>query len=57
MTVTVLDKGMKSSLARSKSVEVVRLAVAGLTPQQITKDINIGIASVYRILAQHKAVA
>ena len=45
----------RSPTARSKSEEVLALAAQRMTRQKIADELNIGIASVYRILAQHKA--
>ncbi len=43
--------------ARAKTDEVLQLAGAGRTRQEIAEDVGIGIASVYRILAQAKKAA
>jgi DNA invertase Pin-like site-specific DNA recombinase len=41
--------------ARAKSADVVRLAARGITRDAIAKEVGVGIASVYRILAAEKA--
>ena len=43
-------KGRKPT-ARAKADEVVRLAGNGLSREQIAKELGIGVASVYRVLA------
>jgi DNA invertase Pin-like site-specific DNA recombinase len=43
--------------ARSKSKEVLGLAAAGKTRKQTADELGIGVASVYRILAQQKKAA
>lgn len=47
-------KGRKPT-ARAKSAEVVALAAAGKTKEEIALELQIGIASVYRILQAAKA--
>lgn len=42
--------------ARAKAPQVLELAKQGLTKQKIADELNIGIASVYRILKESKAV-
>jgi DNA invertase Pin-like site-specific DNA recombinase len=37
--------------ARAKADKVVRLAGSGLSREQIAKELGIGVASVYRVLA------
>jgi DNA invertase Pin-like site-specific DNA recombinase len=49
-------KGAKPT-ARAKSADVQALLVAGRTKEQIAKTLNIGIASVYRILSDAKKAA
>ena len=43
--------------ARSKSEQVLKLAAEGKTRREIAENTGIGVASVYRILAQQKAAA
>ncbi|KLK90969.1 DNA invertase [Microvirga vignae] len=43
-------KGRKPT-ARAKADEVMRLAETGLSREQIAKELGIGVASVYRVLA------
>ena len=43
--------------ARRQAAEIVRLAAKGITRQETAKQLGIGIASVYRILAEQKAAA
>lgn len=45
----------RAPTARSKSDDVLRLASTGITKQQISEQLGIGIASVYRILAEARA--
>lgn len=47
-------KGRKPT-ARAKSAQVTELAKQGLTKQAIAAELNIGVASVYRILKESKA--
>jgi DNA invertase Pin-like site-specific DNA recombinase len=49
-------KGRKPT-ARAKASDVLRLADAGLTREQIAAQAGIGVASVYRILAERRAAA
>ena len=49
-------KGRKPT-ARAKAADVLRLAGEGATREVIAAQTGIGIASVYRILAQHRAAA
>jgi DNA invertase Pin-like site-specific DNA recombinase len=42
--------------ARAKSVEVLKLIAEGKTRQEIADKVEIGVASVYRILAQQRAM-
>lgn len=43
--------------ARAKTNEVLRFAKKGLTKQEIAQQLNIGVASVYRILKSEKLAA
>lgn len=45
------DKGRKPT-ARAKSKEIMELAASGMTKQAIADQLEIGVASVYRILAK-----
>lgn len=47
-------KGRKPT-AKAKANQVIELDATGLTRQQIASQLNIGIASVYRILASERA--
>ncbi|HZH10644.1 MAG TPA: recombinase family protein [Microvirga sp.] len=47
-------KGRKPT-ARAKADEVVRLADTGMSREQIAKELGIGVASVYRVLALARA--
>jgi DNA invertase Pin-like site-specific DNA recombinase len=49
-------KGRKPT-ARAKAAEVVRLDAEGLQRTEIARRAGIGIASVYRVLAEAKRVA
>lgn len=49
-------KGRKPT-AQAKKVNVLQLAQNGLKRQEIANQLNIGVASVYRILAQEKIAA
>jgi DNA invertase Pin-like site-specific DNA recombinase len=49
-------KGRKPT-ARAKAADVLRLAADGATREQIAAQCAIGVASVYRILAQHARTA
>jgi len=48
-------KGRKAT-ARAKSAEVLKLIAEGLTKEATAERLGIGVASVYRILRQRKAV-
>jgi DNA invertase Pin-like site-specific DNA recombinase len=41
--------------ARAKSAEIIRLAGEGLKREEIARQLGIGVASVYRVLADEKA--
>ncbi len=43
--------------ARAKSAQILQLITEGCTRQHVTETLNIGVASVYRTLAQHKNAA
>ena len=47
-------KGRKPT-ARAKSSDIVRLAGEGMKREEIAKRLGVGVASVYRILAERKA--
>jgi DNA invertase Pin-like site-specific DNA recombinase len=47
-------KGRKPT-ARAKSAEIVRLACEGVKREDIAKRLGVGVASVYRVLAQRRA--
>ena len=47
-------KGRKPT-ARAKSAEIIRLASEGVTRESIAAQLNVGIASVYRVLAAARA--
>ena len=47
-------KGRKPT-ARAKSAEITRLAGEGVKREEIAKKLAVGVASVYRVLAEHKA--
>ena len=49
--------GLTTSLptARAKAADVLRLAKAGQTRDTIAAELGIGVASVYRILAEARA--
>jgi DNA invertase Pin-like site-specific DNA recombinase len=47
----------RAPTARAKTQEVLRFDKKGLTKQEIAHQLNIGIASVYRILASEKKTA
>lgn len=49
-------KGRKPT-AQAKKADILLLASNGITRQEIAKQLNIGIASVYRILAEDKPAA
>jgi DNA invertase Pin-like site-specific DNA recombinase len=49
-------KGRKST-ARAKSAEIIRLAGEGIRREEIAKRLGVGVASVYRVLAERKAAA
>jgi DNA invertase Pin-like site-specific DNA recombinase len=42
----------RAPTARAKSVEIIRLADQGMTRESIAKELGIGVASVYRVLAR-----
>lgn len=48
-------KGRKPT-AQAKAADVLRLAGEGVTRDQIAAQLGIGVASVYRILSQHRPV-
>lgn len=43
--------------ARTKSAEILQLIALGKTRQQVAEEVGVGIASVYRVIAQQKAAA
>lgn len=43
--------------ARTKAPEILQLIAQGKTRQQVATELGVGIASVYRVLAQQKAAA
>lgn len=43
--------------ARAKSTEVLKLVSEGKTRKQVADLVGVGVASVYRILSQHRAAA
>ena len=47
-------KGRKPT-ARAKSAEIIRLAGEGLKREEIARQLGIGVASVYRVLAEGRA--
>jgi DNA invertase Pin-like site-specific DNA recombinase len=47
----------RAPTARAKASEVVRLAKEGVTREGIARQLNIGVASVYRVLKQNGVVA
>lgn len=47
----------RAPTARAKTDDVLRFAKKGLTKQEIAHQLNIGVASVYRILAHEKIAA
>ena len=49
-------KGRKPT-ARAKSAEIIRLAGEGVKREDIAKRLSVGVASVYRVLAERKAAA
>jgi DNA invertase Pin-like site-specific DNA recombinase len=49
-------KGRKPT-ARAKSAEIIRLAGEGVKREDIAKRLGVGVASVYRMLAERKAAA
>ena len=53
---SLITRGQKPT-ARARAAEVVRLDAEGLQRTEIGRRTEIGIASVYRILADAKAVA
>ena len=53
----VAVEGNGGEIARAKAAEVVRLDAEGLQRTEIARRAGIGIASVYRVLADAKRVA
>jgi len=49
-------KGRKPT-ARAKSAEIIRLAGEGVKREEIAKRLGVGVASVYRVLAEQRAAA
>jgi DNA invertase Pin-like site-specific DNA recombinase len=47
----------RAPTARAKADEVMRLAAEGMTREAVAAQLGIGVASVYRILAERKAAA
>lgn len=43
--------------AREKHGDVLRLTAEGYTRRQVASELGIGVASVYRVLAEHRAVS
>ena len=43
--------------ARTKSAQILQLIAQGKTRQQVATELGVGVASVYRVLAQQKAAA
>ena len=41
--------------ARAKAAEIIRLAGEGVKREEIAKRLDVGVASVYRVLAERKA--
>ena len=49
-------KGRKPT-ARAKSAEILQLIAQGKSRQQVATEVGVGVASVYRVLAQQKQAA
>jgi DNA invertase Pin-like site-specific DNA recombinase len=45
----------RAPTARAKASEIIRLASDGVKREDIAKRLNVGVASVYRVLAEKKA--
>jgi DNA invertase Pin-like site-specific DNA recombinase len=51
------EKGLykgRAPTAKAKAAKVLELAAKGLAKQEIAKAVDVGVASVYRILAEAK---
>ena len=47
----------RAPTARAKSAEIVKLAGEGVKREEIAARLGVGVASVYRVLAERKAAA
>jgi DNA invertase Pin-like site-specific DNA recombinase len=45
----------RKATARAKSAEIIRLAGEGVKREDIAKRLGVGVASVYRVLAERRA--
>ena len=45
----------RAPTARAKSADIIRLAGEGVKREDIAKRLNVGVASVYRALAERRA--
>ena len=45
----------RAPTARAKSADIVKLAAEGVKREEIAKRLGVGVASVYRVLAERKA--